>query len=467
MAEERNVDTAEAARAEAQFRKMTETPVPKLLVKLAIPTVITMLITSIYNLVDTAFVGTLGTSQSAAIGIILSFMTIAQAFALMLGQGAGSMMSRRLGAKNYEEANMVSSTGFFACIIYSLFIMVLGLIFKGQAVYWLGSTDTIAPYAETYLTYILFGLPFSMGSYVLNNQLRFEGKAKLGMVGMLTGSIINIGLDPLFIFGFHLGIGGAGLATALSQCIGFCILVSMFLRGKSNLRLSWKNCNFRWSIMGGIIGTGFPTLIRQGLASLGTAILNWEANPYGDEAVAAMTIVAKIGMFLFCFGLGVGQGAQPIFSYNYGAKIYSRVRQTFKVTVLGAIGIMGLISLITGLFAEPVVAIFRNDPAVIEIGIRALHLLCIGMFFVPFGMVVEMLFQSTGKKLQASILSACRGGLIFIPALLILSATRGLAGIQEAQPLAYVLSVIPAAIFLVIYLKQLPKEDGLEAKLKK
>lgn len=448
-------------KAAEQYKKMTETPVPKLLVQLAIPTVITMLISSIYNLVDTAFVGLLGTSQSAAIGVVLSFMTLAQAFALMLGQGAGSMMSRRLGAKEMEEASMVSSTGFFVCMMFSLLVLAIGLPLKGHLVYWLGSTDTIAPYAEQYLTYILLGLPFSMGGFVLNNQLRFEGKAFLGMIGIFSGSILNIVLDPIFIFSLHMGIRGAGLATALSQLISFAILISMFLRGKSNLNLSLKNVNLHWEILGGILGTGAPTLIRQGLASLGTAILNWAAKPYGDEAVAAMTIVAKIGMFLFCFGLGVGQGAQPMFSYNYGARIYSRVRQTFKAGEIGAISIMSLISILVFIFAGPVIQLFRNDPAVIEIGIRALRLLCISMCFVPFGMIVEMLFQSTGKKLQASILSACRGGLLFIPSLLILSQLRGLAGIQEAQPLAYILSVIPAGIFIVLYFKQLPKEDQL------
>lgn len=445
---------------EAQYRRMTETPVPKLIVTLSIPTIISMLITSIYNMVDTAFVGQLGTSASGAVGVVFGFMAILQAIAFMFGQGSGSILSRKLGQKDYNGANRTASTGFFCAFFIGVIILILGLIWIDPLVYLLGSTKTIAPYAKTYITYILIAAPATICSFVMNNMLRYEGKASLGMIGMLAGSILNMAGDPVFMFHFKMGIAGAGLSTALSQYISFFILLSIFISGKTQSKLSLANVSRSAGLIGDICATGFPSLIRQALASLATMILNKEAGIYGDAAVAAMSIVSRIAMFVFSFGLGIGQGFQPISAFNYGAKKYSRVRKAAFYT-----GIMSEVLIIcacTGVLlnAGSLIALFRDDPEVIRIGIRALNLHIASLIFMPIGTVIEMMLQSTGYRLQASIMSSLRSGVIFIPLLVILADVRGLAGIQEAQPLSYAIGVIPSIAMLIWYLKRLPREDG-------
>ena len=444
---------------EKQYKKMTETPVQKLIVILAIPTIISMLITSVYNMVDTAFVGQLGTSASGAVGIVFGFMAIIQAIGFMFGQGSGSILSRKLGKKDYDGADMIASTGFFSALFAGVLIMILGLVFINPLVYLLGSTPTIAPYAKTYITYILAAAPAMLTSFVLNNMLRYEGKASLGMIGMLAGSILNMAGDPIFMFGFHMGIAGAGLSTTLSQYIGFFILLSMFLRGKTQSRISPGSVNPSPGVVSDICATGFPSLIRQALASVATMLLNKESGYYGDAAVAAMSIVSRVCMFVFSFALGIGQGFQPICAFNYGAGKYSRVRKAFFYTMLYAEGLLLVVSLAVILNAGGVVQVFRDDPRVIEIGTRALILYCGSLIFMPLGTVTEMMLQSTGHKLQASITSSLRSGVIFIPLLILLAMFRGLAGIQEAQPLSYVISAIPSFFMLIWFLRKLPGED--------
>lgn len=446
----------EESKREAQYIKMTETPVQKLIVILSIPTIISMLITSIYNMVDTAFVGQLGTSASGAIGIVFGFMAILQAIAFMFGQGSGSILSRKLGQKDYDGASKTASTGFFCAFGCGIIILILGIIFINPLVYVLGSTDTIAPYAKTYITYILVAAPATLCSFGMNNMLRYEGKASLGMIGMLAGSILNMAGDPLFMFHFNMGIAGAGLSTALSQYVSFFILLSIFITGKTQTKLSISNVSLSFRLIGDICATGFPSLIRQALASVATMILNKEAGFYGDAAVAAMSIVSRIAMFVFSFALGIGQGFQPISAFNYGAKKYDRVRKAALYTgimsetliIIACIGVL--------LNSTTLISLFRDDPEVIKIGTRALQLHIGSLIFMPFGTVVEMMLQSTGHRLQASIMSSLRSGVIFIPLLIILSSVRGLAGIQEAQPLSYAISVIPSIIMLAWFLKRLP-----------
>ncbi len=453
------MDKKDSSQRETQYKKMTETPVPKLIVTLSIPTIISMLITSIYNMVDTAFVGQLGTSASGAVGIVFGFMAILQAVAFMFGQGSGSIMSRELGQKNYDGASQTASTGFFCAFFCGILILILGLLALDPLVYLLGSTKTIAPYAKTYITYILIAAPATMCCFVLNNMLRYEGKAALGMIGMLTGSILNMAGDPILMFKFHMGIAGAGLSTALSQYISFAILVSIFLMGKTQSKIAPANVSLSPKLIGNICATGIPSLIRQALASLATMILNKEAGFYGDAAVAAMSIVSRIAMFVFSFALGIGQGFQPISAFNYGAKKYSRVRKAAFYTGLMSEILLIIVCLGVLINASSLIGIFRDDPQVIEIGTRALILQIIAVIFMPFGTVVEMMLQSTGHRLQASIMSSLRSGVIFIPLLVILAHVRGLNGIQEAQPLSYVLSVIPSVIMLIWFLKRMPKED--------
>ncbi len=443
----------------SQYDKMTKTSIPKLIIRLSVPTILSMLVTNIYNMADTAFVGQLGNSASGAVGIVFGFMAILQAVGFMFGQGSGSIIARLLGAKDKESASVTASTGFFCALFLGLLIEIPGFLFLDPLVMLLGSTETIAPYAKTYISFILLAAPLMTASFVLNNILRYEGKATLGMIGLMTGGLLNIIGDPIFMFVFHMGIAGAGLSTALSQCISFGILLSMFLRGKTECRLSVHRISLQPGRIFNIMATGMPSLLRQGLNSLTTVLLNSEAAVYGDSAVAAMSIVSRISMFVFSFALGIGQGFQPVSGFNYGAGKYRRVRKAFLFTSALSEGLIIVISLFVMLCSNNLIGIFRNDATVIEIGTRALRLHCMSLLFLPACMVTEMLMQSTGQRLSASLLSSLRSGVFFIPLLLILAKVRGLSGIQEAQPLAYVLAFIPSLLFAVWFFRKLPKED--------
>jgi len=445
----------------SQYEKMTQTPVEKLIISLAIPTIISMLVSNIYNLVDTAFVGTLGNSASGAVGIVFGFMAILQAIGFLFGQGSGSIISRKLGQKNPEEASEVASTGFFFAFSISLIAVIISGIFLTQIIMLLGSTETIAPYAKTYITFILITAPFQVTSFTLNNILRYEGKAFYGMIGLMCGAFINIGGDALFMFGFKMGIAGAGLSTAISQTISFIVLTIPFFRGKTQCKIKLKKIAFKWNMIGNIIATGAPSLIRQGLSSVAAILLNFLSKPYGDEAIAGMSIVSRIFFFVFSIAIGVGQGFQPVSGFNYGAKKYSRLRKAFRFTSILSEILMFVLGTLIFIFAPKLVKLFRNDQTVIQIATRALRYQCVGLLFLPFAMATEMLFQSTGNRLQASLLSACRSGLIFIPLLYILAKTLGLAGIQVAQAYAFILSSIPTLFFTINFFKKLPKDDDL------
>ena len=322
----------------------------------------------------------------------------------------------------------------------------------------LGSTPTIAPYAKTYIRYILCAAPFMTSSFSLNNILRYEGRAFFGMIGLLTGGILNIAGDAVFIFGIGMGIGGAGLSTAISQIVSFCILLSMFVRGKTQTKLHPGYLTLQAALIGNIMATGLPSLLRQGLGSLSTIILNKACGVYGDSAVAAMSIVNRIIFFVFSVALGFGQGFQPVSGFNYGAGKYKRVRRAFWCTlVMGEIFIV-IVSLIVAMNPDEIIALFRDDPDVVAVGHRALMLQCMALPTLPLCMITEMLFQSTGQRAGAAVLSSLRSGIFLIPALILLSYYRGLTGIQEAQAVAFVLSFVTSLFFLIWYLKRLPKE---------
>ena len=439
----------------SQFDKMTKTPVSRLIIKLSIPAIISMMVTNVYNLVDTAFVGQLGNSASGAVGIVFGFMAVLQAIGFMFGNGSGSIISRLLGAKNTEQASKIASTGFFFTLLFGAVVAIISAFVLKPLVMLLGSTETISPYAQTYISYILAAAPFITASFTMNNLLRYEGKAALGMIGLIVGAVLNIAGDPILMFGLNMGIAGAGLSTCISQIIGFFVLLSMFLLHKTQCRLSVKLIVPKF--LPEIIGTGLPSLLRQGLNSLSTVVLNNCAAVYGDAAVAAMSIVSRVIFFTFSFALGVGQGFQPVCGFNYGAKKYDRLKTAFYFSVMLAEIIVVVMSVGLILFPGEIVSIFRDDNTVMEIGSRALVLQGIAQLFLPFCMITEMALQSVGKKLGASVLSTLRNGLFFIPMLLILSNVRGLSGIQEAQPLAVTLTVIPSAILAVRFFRELPK----------
>lgn len=444
---------------QSQYDKMTKTSVEKLIVTLSIPTILSMMVSNVYNLVDTAFVGTLGNSASGAVGIVFGFMAILQAIGFLFGQGAGSIISRQLGQKNAKKASEFASTGFFFAFGISVAAVVVCAFFLDNIIIFLGSTETIAPYAKTYISFILLTAPFQVTSFTLNNILRYEGKAVYGMIGLMSGAFINIAGDALFMFVFNMGITGAGLSTAISQVISFVILTIPFFKGMTQCKLSLKNIVFKWNLIGNIIATGSPSLIRQGLNSIATILLNFLSKPYGDEAIAAMSIVGRIFFFIFSISVGVGQGFQPVSGFNYGAKKYARLRKAHQFTVILSEILMVILGTTIFIAAPEFIRLFRDDETVISIATRALRYQCVAVIFLPFGMVTEMLFQSTGNKVQAIILSAVRSGLIFIPLLFLLSKNWGLAGIQVAQAYSFILSVIPAIILLINFMKKLPKED--------
>lgn len=442
-----------------QYDKMTKTPVWKLVIMLGIPTTISMLVTNIYNMVDTMFVGKLGTSASGAVGIVFGFMSIIQAFGFMFGQGAGSIISRKLGAKNTEDASKVASTSFFTSFGFGLALALITLIFMNPMMYLLGSTRTILPYAKTYVFFIVLAAPFMTATFTMNNILRFEGKASLAMIGLMSGAILNIAGDPLFMFVFDLGIAGAGLSTALSQIVSFCILLSMFLLGKTQTKLSIKKYSKSIIDVYEIAATGFPSFVRQGLNSITTMILNNGAAYYGgDAAVSAMSIVGRISMFIFCIAIGVGQGFQPVCGFNYGAKKYSRVKKAFKFTYILCEIMLGVTAAVVLVLSDSLIGIFRNDPRVIEIGTVALKAAVFGLVLQPLCLMTNFLFQSSGKKLLATFVALLRSGLYFIPIFLIFSRVFGLRGIQFAQPVADFFAFITSIPFVWKYFKDLPKE---------
>ena len=446
--------------AKQQYDRLTKVPVPKLIMSLAVPTILSMMATTIYNLVDTAFVGSLGTSQSGAVGVVFGFMAILQAFGFMFGQGAGSILSRKLGARDIKTASYVASTGFAAAFLSGVVIAILGFIFEDKLIVMLGSTPTIAPHAKAYLNNIMFVAPFCASSFTLNNMLRYEGKAKLGMIGLLTGGVLNIGGDALFIFGMKMGIAGAGLSTAISQVVSFVILLFMFLSGKTQSKLRFSFIDFSGPLIADITGTGFPSLLRQGLGSLATIMINFKAAQFaGDAGVSAMTIVTRVSFFLVSIALGIGQGFQPVCAFNYGAGKYKRLREAYRFTLYLSLAVMTVLTVFALIFPEELIRLFRDDPEVIAVGRRALILQCLSQVPLPIVMITEMLMQSSGQKIPATVLSSLRGGVIMIPMLMILPIFRGLAGVQEAQPLSFVLSVAPALFMAKHFFSKVPGQD--------
>ena len=443
------------SKEEAQFIKMTQTPVPPLIIRLAIPTIISMLVTSIYNMADTFFVAKLGTSAAGAVGIVFSLMAIIQAVGFMIGMGSGSQLSRLLGQKKNQEASEVASTGFFMAFIFGLVLTVFGLIFIDPLMRLLGATPTILPYARDYARYILIGAAIMCASFVLNNILRGEGKAALSMIGIALGGVINIILDPVFIFGFDLGISGAAMATVLSQCISFFILLSFFLRGKSISKLSIRNLSRHPVIYGRILKTGLPSLCRQGLASIATVALNVNAAVYGDAEVAAMS------MLLLSVMIGFGQGFQPVVGYNYGAKKYDRVRSAIRFSLIFGTVVLGILSAGGFIFAPWLIRLFRADDAqVVAIGTFACRAQCMVLLLAPLNVICNMLFQVIGKSGQATFVSAARQGIFFLPLIFILPSVWGLAGVCLTQPVSDIFSFLICIPMMYRFYKELRKKEG-------
>lgn len=466
---------------------ITSAPVGSLILKNAVPTIITMMVTAIYNTADTFFVSKLGTSASGAVGIIFSLMTLIQAGGFMIGMGSGSITSRALGEGDLKKAEIYCSTAIIFVFILGIFLSVFGTIFNEKIVVFLGATQTILPFGKAYAKYIIFACPFMMTSFVMNNQLRFQGRAAFSMIGMVTGGILNIILDPIFIFGFGWGISGAAAATLVSQIVSFFILLSMFLHGKSAVKISLKSVSRKFKTYANIITTGLPSLFRQGMASFSGILMNLSAAKYGskileggrlllpgniliseidtsllsDAAVAGMSIANRISMLLLSVAIGMGQGFQPVAGINLGAKKYDRVKQSLFFLLKSTTAIMAVLGLTVFIFAPQITESFRDDKLVIAVSSTALRFIAcvLPLHSIIFG--TNMLLQVAGVKKSATFLSSLRQGIIFLPCIIILPyivsffGFNGILGIQMTPAVSDFLSALIALPFLINFLRKL------------
>ena len=443
---------------EQQYVRMTETPVEKLIITLGIPTTISMLVTNIYNLADTYFVSTLGNSASGAVGVVFALMGLIQAFGFTFGMGSGSILSRKLGKGDVESARITASTGFAMALLCGMLISTFGLLFITPFMTLLGSTITILPYATDYSTFILIAAPAMTCSCVLNNVLRYEGKALFSMMGLVSGAILNLFGDFFLIEILDMGIAGAGISTMLSQYVSLFILLLPFLRKQVQTRIRFSLVSRSLKSYTEILSVGFPSLLRQGLNSISGMTLNWCAASFGDAAIASMSIVSRVMNFLFCITIGIGQGFQPISAFNYGAEKFDRVKKAFRFTVIFCMGIMFLTGIFGFVFAEPIVKLFRDDPRVVEIGVKALRMTVPALLILPISTAANMLCQSIGKAKQASFLASTRSGLFYIPVLVVASRIAGLTGIQMSQIIADVLAVGVTIPILCEVFREFPKQ---------
>ena len=339
-------------------------------------------------------------------------------------------------------------------------IAAVGLIFTEPIIRLIGATDTIVPYAVEYARYIFLASPVMILCFVLNNLLRAQGKAKSSMVGILAGGLLNIALDPLLIFVFDTGIRGAAIATAVSQVISMVILFIPFIRKKTVLHVTVKNISAKIGIYWDILKFGLPSLFRQGLASVAAILLNRSAAAYGDSAVAAMSIVAKIFMVIFSVLIGFGQGYQPVVGYNYGAKIYHRVREVFWFTLKVGTVVMTVFGVAAWLLSPTLMRAFLSDDAkVVEIGTMALRMQCVATPFLTLGVVSNMTLQAVGKTVSATILTSTRQGIFFIPLILILPGMLGITGVEITQPIADLMTFVFCIPYMYVFLKRLKRAE--------
>ena len=449
-----------------KFDRMTKTPIPRLIGELAVPTIISMLVTSFYNMADTFFVGKINTSATAAVGIVFPLMAMIQAFGFFCGHGSGNYISRQLGAHNFEDASKMSATGFVSAFVLGLGILVVGFLFTDPLLRIMGSTETILPYARSYMRIILIGAPYMTASLVLNNQLRFQGSAFYSMIGITTGAVLNIGLDPLFIFVLDMGVAGAALATIISQFVSFCLLIAGTFRG-GNLRLNLRDFSPSLKYYQNIVKGGAPSLFRQGLGSFATVCLNLMAGPYGDAAIAAMSIVTRISQFAASVVIGFGQGFQPVCGFNYGAKLFKRVQEGFWFCVKFCTSVLLVAAVCGWIFSPNLIGIFlKTDPLVIEYGSQALRLQALTFPLVGWITIANMMLQTIGKTVKASLLAMSRQFLFFVPVILTLPGFLGILGVQLSQPIADFCSFLLAVPLSISVLREMSHEQEQLEQLK-
>ena len=448
-----------------KLTRMTTQPVKRLVLRLAGPTIASMMISSLYNMADTFFVGRIGTFATAGVGLIFPLMSLMQACGFFFGQGSGNYVSRALGADKTEDAEKMAATGFFCALIAGALILGLGQLFSLPVLRVLGADSNrvaqeTVDHARAYYTTLLFGAPFVLASCVLNNQMRFQGNAFFSMIGLVSGAILNIGLDPLFIFVFDLGVMGAAAATVVSQIFSFCVLYLGTLRSDT-LKIRLKHLTPNGHYLGGIVAGGLPSLLRQGLGSVATLCLNAAAAAavplsQADAAIAAFSVVNRVMFFVFSALLGFGQGFQPVCGYNWGARKFDRVREAYLFCIrVGAVFLV-LISTCTFVFAGPIVSLFRDDPEVIRMGTIAMRCQSSTLPLMTVVAMSNMLFQTAGKPVRATILAIARQGLTFIPCVLLLPRLLDPAiwGVYLAQPAGDLVTFLLAFPMMLHILKR-------------
>lgn len=434
---------------------MLEMPIPSLVVKMAVPSVISMLVISVYSMSDMFFVSRLGTTATAAVGIVFSIMTMIQAVGNMLGIGAGSLISRKLGEGKTKDADCVASVAFFSSIIGGILVLIVGIIFKTELMKLLGATSTVLPYAEDFAHYILIASPIMCSAFVLNILLRSQGDAKLSMIGLSIGGVLNIILDPIFIFVFKMGIGGAAVATFISQSVSFVILLLIYLSHKNLARISFSFfIQYVSKLLSKICVGGSSSLLRQGLVVIANVLLNISARSYGDAAIAGISITSRVFMLVLSIMFGLGQGFQPVAGFCFGANRFDRVKKSYYFTIFISIIIQLSFALVLFIFAKEVVQFFQKDAEVVKVGTSAIRFYSLSLPFLPLSVVTNMLFQVTGQIKKSVFLSSCRQGIFFLPLIFILPKFIGLTGIELCQPLSNIFSGIISLPFVLIFFRK-------------
>ena len=417
------------------YQFLTEAPIHKVIGTMSVPTIISMLVTTIYNMADTFFVGQIDTQSTAAVGIVFSVMFIIQSIAFFFGHGSGNYISRSLGSHRHEEARQMAITGFVYAFLFGILITIIGLIFLRPLAIALGATPTVLPPTLDYMGIVLLGAPFMTAQLTLNGQMRFQGNAELAMLGVVVGAVMNIILDPVFIFTMGMGVRGAAWATVIGQVSSFIILLMLTRRG-GNIRMNIKHFNPGWHCIKEIANGGSPSLMRQSLGSIASILLNVAASYYGDAAIAAMSIVNRIAMFIMSTVIGLGQGYQPMCGFCYGAKLYDRVKKGFWFCVrIGTIFLVGC-TVIGFAFSHSLIAVFRDDPQVVAIGVEALRWQLISLPMCALSMYTNMMTQTAGMTKRANLLAASRRGIFFIPLIFILPYFFGITGVEACQAAA-------------------------------
>lgn len=455
----RDTMKSEEGSQEEKFRQMTESPVRRLILTLAAPSILSNLVTSIYNLSDTFFVGSLGVEASGAIGISFVAMTAIQAVGFYFGQGIGNAASRGLGKQETEHACRLATNGLAYTLMMGALIAIVGNVFIDPLCRLAGSTETILPYARTFIGLTLLGAPFMCGALMLNTLMRFEGEAFYAMVAIMTGAILNIGLEPLFIYVLGMGIAGSALSTIICQAISFVILVIQLQRtGITTLSPAWLQPPSA-AMLREINNGGVPSFVRQVMLGIATTLLNDAARPFGDPAIAGLAIVQRICAFGNYIQIGIGQGYQPVVGYNYGARKFSRIRRGYFFSVGAAVVSVLMVGILTCTFAPQLVSAFTPDAEAIQIATLSLRVESFTMAITGVAMITNFLLQTTGRMWRATILGACRLGLVLGPVVLVLPHLWGLLGVQLAQPVTDVITGLIALPLAWQVLRELRQEE--------